>query len=69
MSTIVKIILSVISFLFVGALARGCSEVSKADSSMTIFGILPMLILVGALIGIWRYKSPKSIDKNDPGKL
>lgn len=68
MSTIIKLVLSIIAIFVCGALAKGCNAEAQANASTRIFGIFPMIILIGGLIGIWAYK-PKKTDSNDPGNL
>lgn len=68
MNAIIKIILSIVAIFICGGLARGCNIAAQTNPAARIFGIFPFIILVGGLIGIWRYK-PKNKDSNDPGNL
>lgn len=68
MTTFIKIFLSFVAFFICGNFAIGCNKATQLNPAARIGGIFPILLLVGALIGIWKY-NPNKNNPKDPGKL
>ncbi len=55
MRVFIKIVLSFVAFIFCGGMAKGCMDTARASGGPNIGGMFPLIILIGALIGIWKY--------------